>query len=222
MKRFIATLCIYEMMIFSWGLINSTPASAPVEEQVIQTRMTVEEPEPVIETEPSISMTSMEDMAVEVVPLETSVEASEIIVSEDKEYAFKVWCMLDEAGCNDYVKAGILGNMMIETGGGTLALQPEIYSSNGYYYGLCQWNADAFSDVHGTDLETQVQYLLDTMGQIFDGYGYGYENFLNIENEQRAALVFAIYYEGCHESTYDIRQSCASVAYNYFTELYNN
>ena len=53
-------------------------------------------------------------------------EENAIWVARAEEYpvATYVWQFLDDAGYNDYVIAGIIGNMMVECGGHTLALQP--------------------------------------------------------------------------------------------------
>ena len=55
-------------------------------------------------------------------------------------YAAKTYTFLKQFGYNDAVICGIIGNMMIETAGGTLDLQPTAYNSSGNYYGLCQWD----------------------------------------------------------------------------------
>ena len=61
---------------------------------------------------------------------------------EDKYYyATKTWLFLKQAGYSDVVASAIIGNMMIETGGRTLYLDPTLYDkATGTYYGLCQWS----------------------------------------------------------------------------------
>lgn len=136
--------------------------------------------------------------------------------------ASTVWKMLKEAGYNDYVCAGILGNMMAECGGQTLNLNPYDYSSGGYYYGLCQWNRDAYGYIFGEDVEYQVSALLDTIKYEMDTYGFcyyagfDYESFLNLTDEQDAALAFAKCYERCGSSYYYIREVNATEALDYF------
>ena len=49
-------------------------------------------------------------------------------------YATKVWYFLRENNYSEEVAAGILGNMMIETSGGSLALNPTIFSLTGRLY----------------------------------------------------------------------------------------
>ena len=63
-------------------------------------------------------------------------------------------------GWNDYVCAGIMGNLMAETGGQTLDLDPKAYSSNKNYYGICQWSKKYYAEVHKKDLEFQCDFLI--------------------------------------------------------------
>lgn len=143
-----------------------------------------------------------------------------------KEYptASVVWEMLKKQGYNDYICAGILGNMMVECGGQTLNLNYQAYGSSGYYYGLCQWNSYSYGNVFGKDLEGQVYFLLDTIRYEFDTYGFNYStyfdynSFLNLNNEKDAAIAFAKCYERCGSDSYSMRQNCATVAYNYFSK----
>lgn len=67
--------------------------------------------------------------------------------------ASKVWLTLVEAGYNDQVIAGIIGNMMVECGGQTLNLKPTAKTS--YYYGVCQWSR-SYSEVWDINLEYQL------------------------------------------------------------------
>ena len=56
-----------------------------------------------------------------------------VVRAEEYPVATYVWQFLDDAGYNDDVIAGIIGNMMVECGGHTLALKPYIYSADGHY-----------------------------------------------------------------------------------------
>lgn len=129
-----------------------------------------------------------------------------------------VWRILQDAGYNDTVIAGILGNMMAEVGGQTLSLDSTL---NGTYYGLCQWSK-GYSKVWWKDTEYQVEFLLDTIRYELDTYGYLYkknydfEAFLLEKNPRNAALAFAKAYERCGSGSYKQRQANATIAYNYF------
>lgn len=146
---------------------------------------------------------------------------------EEYPYATYVWLYLTNIlGYNDYVAAGIIGNMMAEVGGGTLDLQYWLYSSgSGYYYGICQWSRDTYPDVRGQDLIFQCEYLANTIEYELDTFGYAYQsgykyaNFLELTSVEEAALMFAKCYERCVKSTYSIRQKNAVKAYDYFMGL---
>jgi hypothetical protein len=135
-----------------------------------------------------------------------------------------IWLYLKELGYNDYVCAGIMGNIMTEVGGQTLNIDPTLYSPGNYFYGICQWNKKNYSQIRGADLATQCDFLRDTIEYEFKVYGYvyakgfGYEDFLNITDARAAALAFARVYERCGEESHRIRQDNAEKALNYFTK----
>ena len=136
--------------------------------------------------------------------------------------ATQVWCYLKGCGYNDYVCAGIIGNMMSECGGHTLNLKWNVVGG-GYYYGLCQWNKGYCGGVWGADVNGQCQYLVNTMAREFNVYGrnyaggFNYNSFCALTNERSAALAFAKCYERCGSGSYSARQNDATVALNYFT-----
>lgn len=143
------------------------------------------------------------------------VEAKE---EQDYEYAEYVWDSLQEAGYNDYVSAGVLGNIMVECGGLTLDLQPLI--DGGGYYGICQWSNEYYPELKYTTLEEQCEHLINSMEQIINLFGEEeeYSKFIELKDEKEAALIFAKYYEVCGSSSYEIRQECATTAYEYFLD----
>lgn len=122
-------------------------------------------------------------------------------------------------GWNDYVCAGIMGNLMAEVGGQTLDIRYTLSSSG--YYGMCQWSR-GYSQVWGAGLETQCDFLRDTIKYEFDTYGskyqkgFNFNSFLNMTDAQQAALAFAKSYERCGSGSYRVRQKNALKAYNYF------
>jgi hypothetical protein len=134
--------------------------------------------------------------------------------------AATVWYYFKNLGYNDYVCAGILGNIMAEVGGHTLNIQYTMV--DGGYYGMCQWDS-AYPSVWYTGLEAQCAFLQNTIRYEFDTYGYAYysgfnyNKFLSLTNEKDAALSFAKCYERCASGSYSARQRNATVAYNYFT-----
>lgn len=133
--------------------------------------------------------------------------------------ATQIWRYMKAQGWNDYVCAGIMGNIMAEVGGQTLNIRYTL-SSNGYY-GMCQWNRQ-YSNIWGAGLESQCDYLRDTIKYEIDTFGFNYQkgfkfnSFLNMTDAQQAALAFAKAYERCASGSYGVRQKNALKAYNYF------
>ena len=133
--------------------------------------------------------------------------------------ATQIWKYMKAQGWNDYVCAGIMGNLMAEVGGQTLNIK--YATSSGNYYGMCQWNKN-YSKIWGAGLESQCDYLRDTIKYEFDTYGFKYQkgfnfnSFLNMTNAEQAALAFAKSYERCGSGSYSVRQQNAIKAYNYF------
>ena len=141
---------------------------------------------------------------------------------EEHYYAAKVWEYLRQEGFSQEVTCAIIGNMMIETSGGSLDLKPTIYSPSGNYYGLCQWSKKYYPEAHGLSFEQQLEFLLDnieweinTFGKCYKE-GFKYEDFLTMTDPAEAALAFAKSYERCGPASYEMRQEAAEVAYEYF------
>ena len=152
----------------------------------------------------------------------TTTTVAQTVSAPTGEYATarEIWNYMKAQGWNDYVCAGIMGNMMAEVGGNTLSLQSTIYSPGGSYYGICQWSTYYFPEISGASLSSQLNFLTNTMASqinMFSGvHGYTYNSFLQIQDAQTAARAFAEAYERCASSTYSIRMKNASMAYAYF------
>ena len=138
-------------------------------------------------------------------------------------HATKVWNYLRSKGYSNVVCAGIMGNFMTETGGHTLNLKPNLYSSSGNYYGIAQWSVKYYPKVIGKDLDYQLDFLYNTIEKEFDNFGhlykkgFTYEDFLELDSPRDAALAFAKVYERCGSGSYNKRQNGAEKAYDYFT-----
>ena len=134
--------------------------------------------------------------------------------------ASKIWKRLQDAGYNDYVCAGILGNIMAEVGGQTLNIQSK--TSDGYY-GICQWSIIYFPGVVGKDVNGQCDFLLKNIEKAFNswghlyGSGFDYDEFCGLQSATAAARAFAVCYERCASFSYSQREKNAIVAYEYFT-----
>lgn len=133
--------------------------------------------------------------------------------------ATTIWLYLKNLGYNNYVCAGIMGNIMAEVGGQTLNIDP--YLKTGQYSGICQWTS-SYSDARNSNLNDQLNLLSDTIQYEFDTYGklykknFDYSDFLNLSDEKDAALAFAKCYERCGSGSYSVRQKNATKAYEYF------
>lgn len=157
---------------------------------------------------------------------EARIEAMWSEKSGEYPVATQVWrYMKEELGWNDYVCAGVMGNMMAEVGGQTLNLQPYLYGHSGAnYYGLCQWSSRYYPSIQGADVNAQLDFLASTVKKELDTYGYlfrsglDYEAFCNLTDAEDAAMAFAKAYERCGSGSYGVRQRNAIKAYNYFVE----
>lgn len=132
--------------------------------------------------------------------------------------ATQVWNGLKALGLNDYVCAGIMGNIMAEVGGQTLDISrwSQYSSTSSGYYGICQWagsRKQRLLNNFGTTLEAQIQFL---GVELFEVIPKG-NSFYNMQDEKEAALYFAKYYERCGSGSYSVRQSNATKALEYFT-----
>lgn len=137
-------------------------------------------------------------------------------------YAADTWLFLKQNGYNDVVASAIIGNMMIETSGGSLDIIPSIYNPSGGYYGLCQWSLYYRPEVADMPFEEQLNYLHNDMAKEFKTFGkcykkgFTFEDFLNMDDPAEAALAFAKVYERCSTISYNLRAYAATEAYEYF------
>lgn len=106
-------------------------------------------------------------------------EAKWAIKAAEYPVATQIWRYMKEQGWNDYVCAGIMGNIMAEVGGQTLNIRYTLSSGN--YYGMCQWSR-SYSKVWGSGLETQCDFLRDTIKYEFDTYGNKYQKGFNFNS----------------------------------------
>lgn len=149
----------------------------------------------------------------------TTTKSSTVVKQNSPDPNFKqatqVWNHLKSYGLNDYVCAGILGNIMAEVGGQTLDISRWPTYSKGTYYGICQWAGSRKTRLlndFGTSLEAQLNFLTTELFEIIPKGNA----FYSMNNAEDAALYFAKYYERCNSKYYSIRQKNAVTAYNYF------
>lgn len=138
---------------------------------------------------------------------------------EEYPAATYIWGYMKDQGWSDYVCAGIMGNIMQETGGRTLDID---YMHSNKYYGMCCWRKDYHPEVVGLDLEGQCAYLVKTTISCFNdcGYlyeeGYDFEKFLAAESIKEAAAAFMIVYERPGHTDPTKRTENGEKAYKYF------
>lgn len=137
-------------------------------------------------------------------------------------YAAKTWEYFISRGYNEAVISAIIGNMMVETAGGTLNLRPNAYSASGNYYGLCQWSLSNRPGLANLSFEKQLEYLESDLASQFNTFGkryysgFNYESFLSMDDPAKAAIAFAKVYERCASFSYAKRERAAIKAYDYF------
>jgi hypothetical protein len=143
--------------------------------------------------------------------------------------AEEIWGYLKSYGWSDEVCAGIMGNIMVESGGLTLDItyhNKTAVNKYGRFYGICMWNlAYTPKGFEGASVKEQCEYLRDTLYNQFKTFGYYYyqgfnaDTFLQMKNINDIALAFAKCYEICGAGGgYAKRQNCAQIAYNYFVK----
>ena len=141
------------------------------------------------------------------------------IVKADGNYnqAQTVWNYLRDLDLNEYVCAGIIGNIMAEVGGQTLDISRWPQYSQGTYYGICQWagsRKNRLLNDFGTTLDDQIRFLSVELFEVIPKDN----SFYNMQDEKEAALYFAKYYERCSSKYYSVRQKNATKALEYFTK----
>lgn len=150
------------------------------------------------------------------------------VLEKDHYYATKVFQYFMQKGFTREAACAIIGNMMIETSGGTLDLKPNIYSKSGNYYGLCQWSLKYYPESEELSFEQQLDYLFETMPWEFNTFGwlykkgFGYEDFIKMTDTKEAALAFAKVYERCGPASHELRKEAAEKAYTYFNLKHSN
>lgn len=142
----------------------------------------------------------------------------------DYSYAAKTWEFFKQRGYSDAAVFGIIGNMMIETSGGSILLEPAVYNPSRNYYGLCQWSTKYYPEVKDKPFEEQLVFLDETIETEFSTFGKLYSNgfdledFKNMTDPADAALAFAKVYERCGSGSYTLRMQAAVNAESYFNK----
>lgn len=144
---------------------------------------------------------------------------------EEYPVATEAWIAMKTNGWSDIVCAGIMGNLMAETGGGTLHLDWDSNGKSGH--GLVQWIGSrriAIKNKYGAcpSVKEQVQFIHDELygvngvsRQVTDSQ---LNAIMNAETPEECAYAFACYYERCIANVRSMRKGFARKAYDYFVD----
>jgi hypothetical protein len=131
-----------------------------------------------------------------------------------------IWYYMKNQGWSDNVCAGVMGNIMQETGGRSLNIQYK--HEDDLYYGMCCWRKIYHPEVVGLDLEGQCEYLVRTTESLMNTYGhlykdgYNFEQFLASASIEEASNAFMVVYERPGDTTSQRRIDNGKKAYEYF------
>lgn len=143
---------------------------------------------------------------------------------EECPVATEIWLQMKSYGWTDAACAGIMGNIMRETGGDTLKyIRSNIYNKSKSHYGLCQWAKRYYPDIQPTDTWTpstaeQVEFLRYTIlnqKALYHNYGFTEEYLLTATDYREVAKKFCNGYERPAENS-TRRENNAEKAWKYF------
>ena len=171
-------------------------------------------------------LTKRKQQQATLIKLSSNTTMSKVSTLPEGEYpeARLIWTTIKSWGYSDNVVAGIIGNMMAEVGGGTLAGLSN-WHTDGCGYGLIQWTSGRqrlLKQLYGArpNIDQQLQFIKNELTgqngvnrQVTEAQ---YNELLNAGSPEAAAMTFAKYYERCGSSYRAKRQSFARTAYNYF------
>lgn len=137
--------------------------------------------------------------------------------------ATEVWLLMKEYGWSDAACAGILGNIMRETGGDTLYIQFDIYNSSRTHYGLCQWSKKYYPDIQpkndwAPSVIEQMNYLRYTINhqrELRVYYAFEEDYLIHATDYREVAKKFCDGYERPAENS-TRRENNAEKAWHYF------
>lgn len=196
--------------------------NAQLEQEAEESKKRIEE----LEKEKSELLAKRKQQQATLIKLSSNTTISKVSTLPEGEYpeARLIWNTIKSWGYSDNVVAGIIGNMMAEVGGGTLAGLSN-WHTDGCGYGLIQWTSGRqrlLKQLYGArpNIEQQLQFIKNELTgqngvnrQVTEAQ---YNELLNASSPEAAAMTFARYYERCGLSYRAKRQSFARTAYNYF------
>lgn len=230
--RWLVAILVFASLLMCFACGREAEQSTSIAE----VEVTPETPTP---TEPSIPETSIPTTSIlttskpevepeEALPLEPVEPSAEELFwqkcAEEYPVATEIWLQMKSYGWTDAACAGIMGNIMRETGGDTLEyVQSNIYNSGGSHYGLCQWAKRYYPDIQPTDTWTpstaeQVEFLRYTIinqRALHHVYGFDEEYLKTATDYREVAKKFCDGYERPAENS-TRREDNAEKAWNYF------
>lgn len=195
---------------------------AQLEQEAEESKKRIEE----LEKEKSELLAKRKQQQATLIKLSSNTTISKVSTLPEGEYpeARLIWNTIKSWGYSDNVVAGIIGNMMAEVGGGTLAGLSN-WHTDGCGYGLIRWTSGRqklLKQLYGArpNIEQQLQFIKNELTgqngvnrQVTEAQ---YNELLNAGSPEAAAMTFAKYYERCGSSYRAKRQTFARTAYNYF------
>lgn len=143
---------------------------------------------------------------------------------EECSVATEIWLQMKSYGWTDAACAGIMGNIMRETGGDTLKhITSNIYNKSKSHYGLCQWATRYYPQIQPTETWTpstmeQIEFLRYTINNqktLHHSYGFTEEYLLTATDYREVAKKFCDGYERPAENS-TRRENNAEKAWKYF------
>ena len=143
---------------------------------------------------------------------------------EECPVATEIWLQMKSYGWTDAACAGIMGNIMRETGGDTLEyITSNIYNKSKSHYGLCQWAKRYYPQIQPTETWTpsaaeQIEFLRYTISNqktLHHSYGFTEEYLLTATDYREVAKKFCDGYERPAENS-TRRENNAEKAWKYF------
>ena len=211
-------------LIVLWLIVSICPFVYVIKAEVNEANSVSTEPE---QAEPEIINPDTDVIVEEPIEIEPEPQPTEPDVWAERyaEYpvATEIWLMMKDFGWSDIVCAGIMGNLMRETGGDTLHLQPHAVSRSGF--GLAQWTGERYtylcskygpSPTVAEQMEFMKDELYGTDGvvkQVTESQG---ERIFESATPERCAVEFAIWFERPTYRDYSLRKANAETAYYYF------
>lgn len=138
--------------------------------------------------------------------------------------ATEIWLQMKSYGWTDAACAGIMGNIMRETGGDTLKhITSNIYNKSKSHYGLCQWAKRYYPQIQPTETWTPstieqidfLRYTINNQKTLHHSYGFTEEYLLTATNYREVAKKFCDGYERPAENS-TRRENNAEKAWKYF------